>query len=173
MLGWLFDLIYASKQHQPERSPELEQASLAHFRPQSIEDYRSKFATAPLGCWSQAIGTFGCINDEIWEFRPNRTGSVSRSGYCSGERGELWFEWQEVSAFTIACKVTKWPEDPDRDLERDEDEYPDEWQTICYDFKSVLTDVGESIGMCEIATDGTMNHGFWHSMEPLSYSRDL
>jgi hypothetical protein len=88
------------------------------------------------------------------------------------------FEWKEVAELTIACRVTKWVEEEDNDEEDSEDlelepEESEEWQTIRYDFKTVPTDVGELIGMYEVRGDGTLHQGFWYSLEPLSFGRDL
>ena len=172
MFEWLCDRIHSSTQVKSESVPELIPDNLQPLRPKSIDEYRQKFLTAPLGSWHQAVGTFGVICDEKWEFQLDRTGKVSSSSAFSGDR-EMLFEWREVTELTIACRVTKWPEDPDaEDLGVDGAE-SEEWQTIRYDFKTIPTDVGEIIGMYQISFNGTINEGFWHSLEPLSFSRDL
>jgi hypothetical protein len=138
-----------------------------HFRPQSIDEYRQKFITAPIGCWSQAVGTFSSIHDESWNFYPNRTGEIIQHDPFGGERDKTLFEWKEVADFTIACKVIKYPWHSDLEDMAWEDE-PAEWETICYDFKTRSTDVGEIVAMYEIASDGTKKDRFWESLEPLS-----
>jgi hypothetical protein len=173
MFEWLLDLIRALRQTDSAQLTSSSSENWEHLRPKSIDEYRQKFMTAPIGCWSQAVGTFSCVNDEIWEFYPDRTGRVIGYRAFSGDRRDLLFEWKEKTAFTIACRVTKWPEDPDtEDLETDRQEL-EEWQIILYDFKTIPTDVGEIIGMYEITSDVTIKEGFWLSLEPLSFSTDL
>jgi hypothetical protein len=145
--------------------------NLEYLRPKSIDEYRQKFGAAPLGSWQQAVGAFGNTCNETWEFQSDRRGKAISHSAFSGDR-ELLFEWRAVAELTIACKVTKWP-DEDPDDTEGETEEPDEWQTIRYDFQAIRTDVGELISMCEITADGTIKEGFWLSNVPLSFSRDL
>jgi hypothetical protein len=174
MFEWLFDRIRLLKRSKPERSTVSISDVLDCKRSKLIDDYRRKFLTAPFGYWHQAVGTFGSICDEVWEFQSDRTGKVLSHSAFRGNR-ELLFEWREVAELTIACKVTKWSQEPDsiEDVLGEEPEEPDEWQTIRYDFRAIPTDVGELIGMYEITANGTINTGFWLSIEPLSFSRDL
>jgi hypothetical protein len=174
MIEWLFDRIQFFKRSKPDQSTVPTFNNLEHLRPKSIDEYRRKFSIAPLGSWHQAVGAFGSICDESWEFKSDRTGKIISQSAFSGDR-ELLFEWREVAELTIACKVTKWPEDLDdmEEVPAEELEEPDEWQTIRYDFRAIPTDVGELIGMYEINADGTISEGFWLSTLPLSFSRNL
>jgi hypothetical protein len=174
MIEWLFNPIQFFKRSKPARLTVAMSDNSEHLRPKSIDEYRHKFLTAPLGYWHQAVGTFGSICDENWEFQFDRTGKVISQSAFSGDR-ELLFEWREVAELTIACKVTKWPEDLDdtEEVPGEEPEELDEWQTIRYDFRAIPTDVGELIGMYEVNADGTISEGFWLSIVPLSFSRNL
>jgi hypothetical protein len=172
MFESLFDRIRSLKHMKLESAMKPMEDNTQNLRPKSIDNYRHKFLIAPLGYWHQTVGTFGAICNEEWEFQSDRTGKVIYYSALSGER-EIQFEWQEVAELTIACRVTKWIEETDPEdlgFEREESE---EWQTIRYDFKIVPTDAGDRIGMYEIRSDGTIDRGFWHSLEPLSFSRDL
>jgi hypothetical protein len=133
-----------------------------------IDDYHQKFTLAPIGYWSHAVGSFSGVCDELWEFRPNKTGRVVTSSAFGGQQCEMLFEWKEVAALTIACRVTEWFEaESEENLDLDEEEW--EWETIRYDFKPVPTDVGVLIGMYQIHGYETENQGFWYSLEPLLF----
>ncbi len=141
-----------------------------------IDDYRNYYRSSPCGCWSQAVGTFGGIMDEIWEFNPDHTGKIVETGPFGDVRSETLFEWKEVADFTIACKVTKWAFEDDEDQTREienEEASPEEWDIIRYNFKMSRTDCGSSIAMYQVSDDGTFLKGFWHSAEPLTSNGKL
>jgi hypothetical protein len=164
MREWLSNLIRSSRQHNSTQPIPSRSENLQHVRSRSIEEYRHEFITAPIGCWSHAVGTFSCVHDESWNFYPDRTGEIVQFGPFGREGDRTLFEWREVADWTIACRVTKWPED----LAADRDEV-DDWTTIRYDFKTVSTDAGEIIGMYQITDNSTNIEGFWHSLEPLVF----
>ena len=143
----------------------------------SIKDYRAKFRTAPVGVWRHAEGTFCIVMDERWQFNTDYTGTRIEYGPFGHERERMEFIWKEVADFTIACKVTSWPE---LEAEADEMEEADsagegakwwaEWETILYDFQTVLVEGVETIAMSQITNDGGWQAGFWHSQMPLAYA---
>jgi hypothetical protein len=133
--------------------------------PKTIDDYRNRFKSSPLGRWNQAVGTFSIVMNEIWEFKTDNTGRMTEIGVFGGEQDEILFEWKEIADFTIACKITKWPYEDNEDEEAGEQS---EWTTIRYDFKMVSTDCGELIGLYQVCDNGTFQAGFWHSMTPLT-----
>lgn len=47
--------------------------------------------------------------------------------------------------------MTKWDYEDDEDFVADEDDEPEIWQTVRYDFTMVPTDYGELVAMVEIA----------------------
>lgn len=143
----------------------------------SIEDYHRKFRTAPVGAWSHAEGTFCIVMDEGWQFNPDHTGTRIEYGPFGHERGRMEFIWKEVADFTIACKVTSWPE---LEAEADETEEADsaeeqvakwwaDWEIIRYDFRTVLVEGAEIIAMSHVSNDGGWQSDFWHSQMPLVY----
>ena len=141
----------------------------------TIDDYRHRFKISPCGRWSQAVGSFSCVMDEIWEFNPDHTGKIIETEPFGGIKGETLFEWKGVADFTIACKVIKWSYEADEDdtvAVEDGAVELEEYNTIRYDFKMSLTDCGESIEMYQVSEDGTLLKGFWHSMEPLMNNDD-
>ena len=174
MFKWFSNFRQSCSQDNEEQkiSAAEDNAILEHIltHRKTIDDYRHRFRTSPCGRWSQAVGSFGCVMDEIWEFYPDRTGRIIATEPFGGIRGETLFEWQEVADLTIACKVTKWSSEDNQDEAGavvDEADEPEEWNTIRYDFKICPTDCGDSIGLCQVAADGTFLKGFWQSMEPL------
>lgn len=162
MFHWLHKLLHWRKYQEAE-------IIRAHFAAnrKTIDDYRERFKTAPSGNWSHAVGTFGNVMNEIWEFNADNTGKIIETGPFGGIRDETLFEWKPVADFTIACKVTKWAYEDEDDTPNDEDE-PETWETVRYDFKLTPTDCGELITLVEVAPDGTLRSDFWHSREPLS-----
>ncbi len=179
MFKWLSNFMQSRKQNSEDEeiSEEERKTILEYLKAQrkTIDDYRNRFKTSPFGRWSQAVGTFGGVMDEIWEFNPDYTGKIIETGPFGGIQGETLFEWKEVADFTIACKVTKWSYEDDEDEAgevEDEEVEPEEWNTIRYDFKFSPTDCGELIGMYQVSEDGTFLNGFWHSMEPLTNNDD-
>lgn len=165
MFYWLSRLLHPRKVKDAEAV--LARIAANH---KTIDDYRERFATAPLGKWSHAVGTFGNVMDEIWEFRKDYSGVITETGPFGGARGETLFEWKPVADFTIVCKVTKWSYEDDEDFVADEGEEPETWQNMRYDFKITPTDCGELVALVEVAPDGTLGSGFWLSLEPLSYA---
>lgn len=147
----------------------------------TIEDYRDKFRTAPVGRWSQAVGTFSTVMDELWEFSADHSGRILETGPFGGERGETLFEWKEVGDFTIACRVTQRAhdaEDEDDEGEQDDDveeeaavepeHWEEQWETIRYDFAMPPTDGGDTVTMRQVSQSGALLEGFWLSMVPLA-----
>lgn len=144
-----------------------------------LQDYRRKFRAAPLGTWRHAEGTFSIVMDERWQFSPDHTGIRTEYGPFGHERGQMQFIWKEVADFTIACKVTYWPEmepeadetlDADGDNAEAEESGWNEWEIIRYDFRIVLVEGAETIAMSRVTLEGEWQSGFWHSMTPLAYS---
>ena len=149
--------------------------------------YREKFRVAPIGQWSQAVGTFGSVMDKYWEFRPDHTGNQLSTGPFGGEKRTMQFVWREVADHTIECcvvKTTWWDWDvaaedegenaPKREpVVREFIPEEEDWIRIHYDFTPVPTDCGELIGMCEVGEDGALTSDFWDSSEPLSFSGGL
>jgi hypothetical protein len=163
MFNWLSNLMQSYKQDEEARKNLKQDEAMVEYKAhrKTIDDYRHRFRISPCGRWSQAVGSFGCVMDEIWEFNPDRTGKIIETEPFGGIRGETLFEWQEVADLTIACKVIKWS------YAVDEEDELEEYQTIRYDFKICPTDGGDSIGLCQVAADGTYLKGFWCSTEPL------
>jgi hypothetical protein len=112
--------------------------------------------------------------DEHWEFFPDHTGKVTETGPFGYPSGAKEFEWKEVADFTIACRITRWiyddEDEQDEEIEEEPEEGPEEWQTVRYGFKEVPTDCGDLVALCEVESDGTLVHRFWHSAAPLSYN---
>lgn len=134
----------------------------------TIAAYRERFKTAPVGRWHQAVGTFGVVMDERWEFLPDYTGHITATGPFGGTRNEILFAWKEVAPLTVACMITQWPdEDGSTDDMEAEQDFSEPWIIIHYDFERMSTDSGDVIAMRQLAADGTLLKGFWLSMEPL------
>ena len=137
---------------------------------QTIATYRDKYRTAPIGHWSQAVGTFNVMMDEYWEFNTDHTGKVTYTGPFRAVTSELQFVWREVANLTIACREIHqvWfdREKEDNEEEQEIDEVlPEEeyWVTIRYDFTRASTDTGDVVSMCEVLEDGTGTETFWLS----------
>jgi hypothetical protein len=137
----------------------------------TVDDHRQRFKTAPHGRWSHAIGTFSNVMDELWEFNPDHTGSITHLGPFRGVHGETAFVWTEVEDFAIACKRTMWWYHHGAGIiSMEEDDVEGEaWETIRYTFRLVPTDCGDVIGMYQVAPNGTLSVGFWQSTVPLMY----
>lgn len=135
----------------------------------TTDSSRDPFKAGPVGRWSQAVGTFGAVMDEHWEFRADGTGRILETGPFGGEDGEILFEWKPVSDFCISCRVTQRPELDIKD-DAEEEEEADEWETVRYGFKAIQTDAGDIIAMCEALQDGTLGDDFWLSHAPLANS---
>ena len=173
MFKWFSNFVRLCQQNDEEQQISADRNAVLESHTaqrKTIDDYRHRFRTSLCGRWSQAVGTFGCVMDEIWEFNPDGTGKIIETEPFGGIRGETLFEWREVADLTIACKVTKWSSEDNEDGAgemEDEEVEPDEWNTIRYDFKIGVTDCGESIELDRVAADGTFLSGFLHSMKPL------
>lgn len=155
LFSYLFRHLW-NQNNEDEKNLALERKANLNYRMstcKTIDDYRHRFKSSPIGRSSQNTGTFSSVIDEIWEFKPNRTGKILETGCFGEERSETLFEWKEVADFTIACRVTK--------LSYDEDEVePSTWVTIRYDFKTTPTDCGDIIAMYQVGDDGTFQDGF-------------
>jgi hypothetical protein len=102
----------------------------------------------PLGRWSLAQGTFSMM-DEVWEFRPDGTGSVTYTSGMSGTEREP-FLWRAVRPFHLEIC---WPDEP-----------PDPWVAVEYELVTVTHDAGQQLAMRQVG-----RQGFLTSPLPLAF----
>ncbi len=118
-----------------------------------IDDYRTRYSTAPLGAWATAQGTFDVVSHDTFTFYADHTGLIQYGSAFSGE-SEVRFEWREKGERLIELRYV------DED-DANEDEL---WDKVAYDFRLIETDTGEEVVLYEIGQDG-----FWDSLSPLRH----
>ena len=119
-------------------------------RSTQIEEYRSRFRSAPVGTWETAQGTFDAVQSQVITFHPDQTGTIDDHRSLSGS-GPVRFEWREKEERVIEVRYSD-----------DESEAEEPWDEIRYDFKIKEGDTGSEVVLYEVGHDG-----FWDSAAPL------
>jgi hypothetical protein len=134
-----------------------------------LDQYRLLFKAAPLGRWRSAVD-FGPFRVDVWEFRADGTGAIFED---SGRGGDVVrFEWRPQGDCTIWFReVAREYADPRvAAAVAEENEEPDEWRSLAYDFK-VVGGYTPSIVMFEMPENEMFKFGM--TMEYLQFDSFL
>lgn len=127
-----------------------------------VEELKDRFKYDLVGRWISCEGTFINIMNEIWEFYPNSTGRTISNSIMSGEDIEE-FKWRRKDLQCIEMTIFD-----------SEDDEPDIWREVHYDFCLVPTDCGYFPALVEIdSSSGVKRKGFGLMQVPLSFVGDI
>lgn len=124
----------------------------------TVENYARLFQKDLIGVWSQDVGTFSQVHDEIWKFGADGSGEIVVLGPFGGERERAQFEWRRAGDFVLQMRLTRGFGE-----EMDENQGENRFKNVRYEFRLHSSDGGETPALFEVGREG-----FWLSQDPLS-----